>query len=332
MISVIIPVYNTGKYLKKCVDSIVNQTYAELQIILVNDGSTDDSLSVMNKLKDMDSRILVIDRPHRGVSAARNAGMEVAKGDYVSFIDSDDWLALDTYQKILQTMQENGADAVYFGWNEEYSDETSTVKRHKGINNEVIDGDEIIKWFLNNKVPLRVTCALMSSILVERETFEVGRDIGEDMLFSFLTLVKANRIVYVDEPFYHRFHRRGSLGNQLRFRRSNFGTATCTDVMVEFIRQNRPRLLQEAYIYSFNFYMYVLNYMSYYRCEKEFPDIYDAIKKRLCELWRLIDSPMKKLPVKLSGAYIVFKVSKVLYHYCMVIYLRYIKRKFSGKN
>lgn len=332
MISVIIPVYNTESYLKRCVNSIINQTYKDLQIILVNDGSTDNSITIMQKFKKMDSRILVIDKPHKGVSAARNAGIEAATGDYISFIDSDDWLENDAYQVLLDILQKKDADAVYFGWNEEFSDGTSTGKRHKGNEKKVIDGDEIIKWFLNNEIPLRVTCALMRNTLLENVVFEVGRELGEDMLFCFLTLAKANRIVYVDIPLYHRFHRIGSLANQLQFKRSYFGTATCTDVMIEYIQQNRPQFLQEAYIFSFNFYMFVLNHISYYRCEKEFLDIYDAIRKRLQELWKLIDSPIRKLPVRLSGAYIVFNVNKVLYHYCMVVYYHYIKKELGGKR
>lgn len=332
MISVIIPVYNTGQYLKRCVNSLVMQTYKELQIILVNDGSTDDSLSVMHKLENMDSRILIIDREHEGVSAARNAGLEVAAGAYVSFIDSDDWIELNAYQELMDILRKNDADAVYFEWTEEFSDGTSMTNRHAGKNKRIVEGDDVIKEYFKNEVPLRLSSGLLKSSLLEGVRFEVGREMGEDMLVSFQTLAQAQRIVYVDMPFYHRYYRNESLSNRLYFDRRDFGTATCTDVMIAYIQQEKPKLLQEAYAYSFNFYMVVMNYLLYYRCETENMDIYNAIMKRLPELWSLIDSPVKRLPLELSVAYIVLRWNKGLYHYIMVVYYRYIKKELNGKR
>ena len=89
-ISVIVPVYNTGKYLIKCIESLCNQTHTDLQIILINDGSSDNSLEIIKALAAEDERIYVIDKEHEGVSSARNVGLELADGEYISFIDSDD--------------------------------------------------------------------------------------------------------------------------------------------------------------------------------------------------------------------------------------------------
>lgn len=332
MISIIIPVYNTGKYLPKCVNSLTAQTYEDLQIIIINDGSTDDSLTVMRELESKDSRIQIIDRVHKGVSAARNAGLETVAGEYVSFIDSDDWIELNAYQELMNIMRRNDADAVYFEWTEEFSDGTSTTNGHTGKNKRVAEGDDVIKEYFKNEVPLRLSSGLLKSSLLEGVFFEVGREMGEDMLVSFQTLAQARRIVYVDIPLYHRYYRNESLSNRLYFDRRDFGTATCTDVMVDYIQQERPDLLQDAYAFSFNFYMVVMNYLSYYRCETENEDIYNAIMKRLPELWSLIDSPMKRLPVELSAAYIFFRRNKRLYHYIMVVYYRYIKKELNGKR
>lgn len=332
MISVIIPIYNTGKYLKKCVCSIMNQTYNDLQIILVNDGSTDDSLAIMTELKNVDSRILIIDRKHEGVSGARNAGIEAATGDFISFIDSDDWLEPNTYQVILGILEENDADAVYYEWTEEYSDGTLTTKGHNGKKKIVLSGNEILQEYFRNNRSLRLSSGLLKSTLLRNVSFEVGRSRGEDMLVGFLTIVNTNRIVYVDIPMYHRFHRVGSLSNQKTFDSNDFGRATATDVVVEYIQQNKPQFLQNAYRYSFNFYMVILNQISYYRCEKEYAEIYMAIRKRLKELWELIDSPIKNLSKELACAYMVFLMNKTIYHYIMVIYYRYVKKELGGKR
>jgi len=105
LISVIVPIYNSEKYLMKCIDSICSQTYTNLEIILVNDGSTDKSITICNQFADKDPRILIKDIPNGGVSNARNTGVQVSKGRYIQFIDSDDYIA-ETYIKTMyETLQ-----------------------------------------------------------------------------------------------------------------------------------------------------------------------------------------------------------------------------------
>lgn len=330
-ISIIIPIYNTGEYLKKCINSILNQTYKDLQIILVNDGSTDNSLSIMKEYEGQDSRILSIDRPHEGVSAARNAGLEAVTGEYISFIDSDDWIEPDMYQIILDILLENNADRVICEWIEEFSDGTSTIKKHKGKKKILLKDDEIIKRFLKNDLHLHNT-GLFKRSLLKDVFFEIGRERGEDMLVSFQTVIKARCIVYVDIPLYHRYHRVGSLSNHVRFNPKDYGRSTCTDIMVDYIQKNKPQFLQDVYAYSFNFYMLTLNLLSYYKCERENTEIYRAVVKRLRELWDLMDSPVGNLPNTVSGAYIIFRLNKMLYHYIMVVYYRYIKKELGSKR
>lgn len=332
MISVIIPVYNTGKYLERCMDSILNQTYKDLQIFLINDGSTDDSLVIMEAYEKMDLRVHIIDLAHSGVSAARNAGVREATGEYISFIDSDDWIALNTYSIMLDILRENDADAVYYEWTEEYSEGSSKTKTYKGKRKLVIEGENILKKYFENVLPMRLSSGLLKRSLLKDVFFEVGRDRGEDMLVSFFTIAKAKRVVWTDLPLYHRYHRKGSLSNQIGFDCNDLGRATCTDYMVEYVQQNNLMLLQNAYVYSFNFYMVVLNQILYYRCEKEYPDIYDLIKGKLRELWNSIESPMRELPKKVWLAYIVFLNNKMLYHLIMIVYYRYIKKELGGKR
>ena len=104
LVSVVIPVYNVEKYVEKCLDSVINQTYQNLEIIIVNDGSTDNSLSVCQKKKLSDSRIKLINKENGGLSSARNAGIECAQGEFICFIDSDDWIELDYIEVLLNGM------------------------------------------------------------------------------------------------------------------------------------------------------------------------------------------------------------------------------------
>lgn len=114
-ISVIIPVYNTAKYLPRCLDSIINQTFADIEIICVNDGSTDESAKILKLYAKQDKRIKIIKQANAGLSAARNLGLAHIRGQYVSFIDSDDWIDIEYYEHLISVMEQNNADVVMAG-------------------------------------------------------------------------------------------------------------------------------------------------------------------------------------------------------------------------
>ena len=122
LISIIVPIYNVEKYLVKSVNSIINQTYKNLEIILVNDGSTDTCGDICEKFKNIDRRIIVIHKKNGGLSDARNAGLQVAKGDYIGFVDSDDWIEKNMYQELLNISLKENSDIVSCGvrkvWND----------------------------------------------------------------------------------------------------------------------------------------------------------------------------------------------------------------------
>ncbi|MBQ8459063.1 glycosyltransferase [bacterium] len=109
-VSIIVPVYNVEKYLSRCLDSLINQTLKEIEIICVNDGSTDNSLSVLKEYADKDKRITIISQENGGLSSARNTGMNVVKGEYIGFVDSDDWVDLDFYEKLYNSAKKYECD------------------------------------------------------------------------------------------------------------------------------------------------------------------------------------------------------------------------------
>lgn len=110
VVSIIVPVYNAGKYLKKCLDSIINQTYEHIEIILINDGSTDNSLDIINQYLEIDKRIILIDKKNEGVSKSRNLGLSIANGSYVTFVDSDDFIELTMIEKLVFSIEDNKSD------------------------------------------------------------------------------------------------------------------------------------------------------------------------------------------------------------------------------
>lgn len=105
LVSVIVPVFNSEKYIERCLKSIVNQTYENLEIIIINDGSTDASLSICEKWKDLDTRICLINKENTGVSDSRNRGIEASKGKYITFIDCDDFIEADMIEKLLKSIK-----------------------------------------------------------------------------------------------------------------------------------------------------------------------------------------------------------------------------------
>lgn len=114
-ISVVIPVYNVEKYLGRCLDSIINQTFEDLEIICIDDGSTDNSLLILRSYVNKDSRIIVVSQRNQGISAVRNKGIDMAKGEYISFIDSDDWIDTDFFEKLYSSAVANNADIAAAG-------------------------------------------------------------------------------------------------------------------------------------------------------------------------------------------------------------------------
>lgn len=133
MISVIIPVYNAQKYLLECVSSVRSQTYPDLQIILINDDSTDSSGAICDTLTNEDSRIQVIHQPNRGVSAARNAGLKAATGDLISFIDADDTLDPDMYEYLIRLLEEYDADIAHCAYRHIVGEEVRLIHDTKQI-------------------------------------------------------------------------------------------------------------------------------------------------------------------------------------------------------
>ncbi len=147
LISVIVPIYNNEKFLKQCLDSIVNQTYQNIEIILVDDGSHDKSLEICHLYSKIDPRILVLSQENKGVSCARNYGLENVTGEYIGFIDSDDYISLDMYERLIDKAINEKADIVECGYFE-VNDKRETLKEVKFDENVIIGNYDCCKNYL----------------------------------------------------------------------------------------------------------------------------------------------------------------------------------------
>jgi len=146
LISIIIPVYNVEKYLERCVKSVINQTYKNLEIILVDDGAKDNSGKMCDELSKLDSRIKVIHKENGGLSDARNFGLKIATGDYIGFVDSDDYIADDMYETLYHTIKNNNADISIVSFYEMYKEKVIGVRDSGNL--EILSKQEAMKELL----------------------------------------------------------------------------------------------------------------------------------------------------------------------------------------
>lgn len=207
LISIIVPIYNVANYLGQCVESILAQTYSNLEILLINDGSTDNSGELCDELAKKDSRIRVIHKENSGVSDSRNLGIENAKGKYLSFVDSDDFLADTFIEKLYVEMLKQNVSIVVTDYNK-YNEENSTfyfhtTERYVRLITPKEYFDEIFKT--NTLAFVVPWCKLIATELFHGEhpiRFPSGMMVGEDKMITYLLAQKAKNIVYLHEANY----------------------------------------------------------------------------------------------------------------------------------
>jgi len=209
-ISVIIPVYNVEKYLRRCVDSVLGQTHGNLEVILVNDGSRDGSPKICEEYAKSDgARVKYIDQENGGVASARNAGLAVAAGDYIAFVDSDDWLEPSMYEELLKVSVSQDADYVSCSCFLEFEDGKCEVKGYSDSNIRSMTVNEFFGNYLNGDFFLTVwnhICKRDVCVGVKFPERAVTR-FCEDGLTAIPTLLNARKIVYLGVPLYRYYQR-----------------------------------------------------------------------------------------------------------------------------
>ena len=213
MISIIVPIYKVEKYLAKCIESLLNQTYRDIQIILVDDGSPDNSGKICDRYSAKDSRIKVIHQPNRGVSAARNVGLNISQGDYIGFCDPDDFVAPDMYKKMVEAMEQEKVDLVVCGYDyydEQYRKDESRPYRVR--DNEILDRESIYNMMADMPPTIRhgVVTKLFRRSKVGNLRFDTRLHSSEDAEFLLDYLKRIDKAAFVHEPLYKNLVRQGS--------------------------------------------------------------------------------------------------------------------------
>lgn len=232
LVSIIIPVYNVKDYLQKCINSILRQTYQNLEIIIVNDGSTDGSALLCDKLAEADQRITVIHKENGGLVSARKVGIRLAKGKYILNIDSDDWIDENMVEQLLKLALTNDADIVTSGYYEESEDNTivRVDSLPEGNYNTEMERCFLYQHLISNGgemgVNVALWCKLVRTAMMQQIYLQMSETIrvGEDTAFVYSCLALAERITISHDKYYHYAVRKGSISrsiNKYYFREMN---------------------------------------------------------------------------------------------------------------
>lgn len=220
-LSVVVPVYNVEPYLVRALESIRNQTYGNLEILCVDDGSTDGSWAILDGYQKRDRRFVCVKQANQGVAAARNAALELATGEYVAFVDPDDWVEEDAYELMMSRMQEASADIGVFNFYKTWDDHETKMTNDEFIPSFPFGGEEYMLYSFKRYSYAGFCAYLWNKIYSMNYLHRVfGRDtrlfaedlaIGEDVLFSGVAGMNAECVVYIDQGLYHYYQRTDSL-------------------------------------------------------------------------------------------------------------------------
>lgn len=213
VISVIIPVYNIEKYLVRCLESVINQSYTNLEIILIDDGSTDNSGKICDNYKKQDNRIIVVHKKNEGVSQARNLGISIATGEFLSFVDGDDTIEKDMFFTLINNAYKYNADFSCCGVRFIYMDGKESPERIN-LEPQEIKKQEIIKGFFCDQQMKLVLYGPYNKIIkrnsIQNIAFNRNLSLGEDLLFVFKCIQCCSKFVFQDDNLYNYIKREGS--------------------------------------------------------------------------------------------------------------------------
>ena len=210
MISVIVPVYQCEKYLSRCIDSILNQTFSDLEIVLIDDGSTDQSPRICDEYKKQDNRVKVVHQENKGVAAARNSGLDIAKGNYITFVDSDDYIEPDMYEQMMEKAIQYDCDVIMCDCVKDFPDKSQIYSHdiRAGYYSHIQLKSEYYPHLLimeNVEYPATISnWLLLFKKSLNKVRYVEGVRFSEDLLFGAQLLLYAKSFYYLKgKPYYH---------------------------------------------------------------------------------------------------------------------------------
>lgn len=245
LISVIVPVYNVEEYLPRCVDSILAQTYENLEIILVDDGTKDNAGSLCDTYAGKDTRVKVIHKTNGGLSSARNAGIDIAQGTYLAFVDSDDWIEPDAYEIMMAAAQKYNVKLVCAGRYDVDSEQGEKIPGLCPPGEEVISGAELVRrMFVWENIDSAAWDKLYHRELFREIRYPVGR-VCEDVPTTYKIALDAGSAAMCPKPIYNYFHRPGSI-TMSSVSEKTFHFSEHAGAVYDHIRAHYPEITEHA--------------------------------------------------------------------------------------
>ena len=278
LISIIVPVYNVAQYLPKCIESMTNQTYSNLEILLVDDGATDESGRICDEYAAKDSRIRVFHRENGGQSTARNLALDNARGEYIAFVDSDDWCQPEMYAHMMEAIERNKADMAVCGITYESYFQTA----EKPAKARVLDNLHTMKAYLQDPD----IGPFLWNKLYKAELWDGIRFIpmkqADDARIIHEVLGRSKKTVVVEDPAYMYLQRAGS-AERNGFSKNDYLQLEWSGALKEYIAANYPELLEYAYqvrFYAIIKMMYkILYYLQYKKNKQAYQELYSLLKQ-----------------------------------------------------
>ena len=300
MITVIIPIYNTEKYLKKCLDSVLTQTYKDIELILVNDGSTDSSGEICKEYEKKDGRVTYYELENGGQGRARNFALDRCNGDWIAFVDSDDYIETDMFEKMISVAEENNAEIAICGWYRDHGFQKRVQPCPQEI--QFYEKKELLEAYI--KTPY-ITSSMCNKIY-KKNIWEGIRfpeiRAREDATIIYRILANAQKAVHIAEPKYIQYVRPGSTERQ-GFTMDKMKSVEINEQLKQFVTETYPDLKEIVELLPakscVKLMQEILQSFCYRDNKKEYSELYDKLQ---LELSKDVSALIKE-----SSDYIAFK-------------------------
>ncbi|WP_297431525.1 glycosyltransferase family 2 protein [Sulfurimonas sp.] len=308
-ISVIVPVYNVENYIEKCLESVINQTLKEVEIIIINDGSTDKSLDICKEYKKKDSRIIVIDQQNSGLGISRNNGIKKATGEFLCFLDSDDWLDLKTLKNCYSKAKKELADIVVFGFDRIDEDTQKVIQTRDDL---IFDLDNIKKENFFNKVISANFKHMACSMISKRELFinnslKFPSALHEDLYVTPQLFYYANKVSFINKSYYKWLIRKGSITNTVTSKHIDGIITAIFYVKCFLLKENIYDKYSDDFIYFYLTYIYLLyrRIKSFIKDDKEKQNLFNDLLLKSSSIINIKDIETSEIETKKYSEFLI---------------------------
>lgn len=289
-LSIIIPTYNCEKYIKKCIDSIMIQTYKNIEIIIIDDGSTDDTFNICDIESKKDSRVKIYRKKNGGVSSARNLGIEKSTGNYILFMDSDDYIESNTIEECFKIIKDNNVDLLKFGYYRECGKYKKMYKfstiTNKAINKTEYYNNNVYNNLVSSSDFYNIWNVIIKKEIISELRFNENIKYGEDYLFMAELLLKSNSIYFNNNSFYHYCINNNAVTQNYKneaFLKKINDICFVNNEIIKLFKEDNIKLDKE-HIYDnvINLIEADFKSLSYFVNYKLYCNIIDEVKKLIC--------------------------------------------------